>query len=32
VFMFTKMYTMWKGAGSEYGHNFAPVLIPELVH
>jgi hypothetical protein len=32
VSVFTNMYAMWKGAGSRYGHNFAPVLIPELVH
>jgi hypothetical protein len=30
--VFTNMYTMWKGAGSGYGHHFAPVLIPELMH
>jgi hypothetical protein len=28
----TNMYAMWKGAGSGYGHDFAPVSIPELVH
>ncbi len=32
VSVFTNMYTMWKVARSRYGHNFAPVLIPELVH
>ncbi len=30
--VFTNIYAMWKGAGSGHGHNFAPVLIPELVH
>jgi hypothetical protein len=30
--VFTNMYAMWKGARSRYGHDFAPVLIPELVH
>ncbi len=28
VSVFTNMYAMWKGAGSRYGHDFAPVLIP----
>ncbi len=34
VSVFTNMYAMqkWKGAGSRYSHDFAPVLIPELVH
>jgi hypothetical protein len=32
VSVFTNMYVMWKGAGSRYGHDLAPVVIPELVH
>ena len=32
VSVFPNMYAMWKGAGSGYGHDFTPVLIPELVH
>jgi hypothetical protein len=32
VSVITNMYAMWKGAGSGYSHDFAPVLIPELVH
>jgi hypothetical protein len=32
VSVFTNIYALWKGAGSVYNQDFAPDLIPELVH
>ena len=29
---FTNMYAYWKGASSEYGHEFPPMSITEMVH